>query len=159
MTKDSKTGRSILAMAAMAALAVCSGCATIKTSKPNSLDGITFKGADAAPLEHVWLSVSGEYMFSSLPLASGQFFWNEETNQLDTRTVFFEDLVGLSELQEALLKYADSKNCDLVDVTYYDADTSYADVSCYEGLVGFLFGNSTMGVSAVLVPRKVANKM
>ena len=41
----------------------------------------------------------------------------------------------------------------MVDVNFYDDDTSYAGAS-YEGLIGMLFGSSSMGVSAVLVPRK-----
>ena len=52
-------------------------------------------------------------------------------------------------------KYAEGRNCDIVDVSIFDADTSYAGLS-YEGLVGMIFGSSSMGVSAVLVPRTEA---
>ena len=150
MTKAKKaTGLAL----AMAALAVCSGCATISTSKKGTLDGIVVKDADGAPAEHVWLGTSGEYILWLIPLGSGRFYWNEKKNKLDTEIAWFQDCVGIGELQDALLRYANARNCDVVDVAYYDADTSYAGAS-YEGLLGALFGSSYMGVSAVLVPRK-----
>ena len=66
-------------------------------------------------------------------------------------------LDGVAELQAALLKIAESRNCDLADVSYFDGDASYAGPS-YGGAVGTCFGSSHMSVSAILVPRKVANK-
>ncbi len=146
---------SMFAAAALAAMTVCSGCATISTSREGRLAGIAMKGADGAPREHVCLTTSGEYMFWSLPLGSGRFRWNEKTKTLETETAWFSDCVGIAELQEALLKYADSRNCDAIEVSYFDSDVSYAGAS-YEGLLGIFFGSSTMGVSAVLVPRKAA---
>ena len=151
--KVRKTVRPVMAMAALAALAVCSGCATISTSKVGMLDGIDVKGANGAPVEHVWLGTTGSYMCWTIPFLSGRFHWNENTKQLETGVAWFSDCAGVAELQEALLKYADGRNCDVVDVSYLDADTSYADAS-YEGILGVLFGTSSMGVSAVLIPRK-----
>jgi len=153
--KITKPVMPVLAVAAAAALSVCSGCATITTSKEGRLDGVVVKGAGGAPVEHVWLGTSGEYLFWSIPIASGRFTWNEKTKQLETDTAWFKDCVSIADVQDALLKYADSRNCDLADVTYLDADTSYAGAS-YEGLLGMLFGSSSMGVSAVLIPRKGA---
>ncbi|MBE6382889.1 MAG: hypothetical protein E7049_07765 [Lentisphaerae bacterium] len=149
MTKAKLMIGSVLAASAMA---VCSGCATISTSKVGTLDGITVKGAEGAPVEHVWLGTYGEYLFWTIPLGTGRFYWNEKKNKLETGIAWFQDCVGIGELQEALLKYAESRNCDVVDVSYYDADTSYAGAS-YEGLIGMFFGSSEMGVSALLVPR------
>ncbi len=147
-----KTG---LHAAAFAALAAFSGCATISTSQAGRLEGIGVKGADGAPHEHVCLSTTGEYMLWTIPFGSGRFRWNEETKTLETETAWFSDCVGVAELQDALLKYADSRNCDVLDVSYFDGDVSYAGAS-YEGLLGIFFGSSSMGVSAVLVPRKAA---
>ena len=155
MKKPIKTSGTFLAALAGAALAVAPGCATISVSEPGALDSISVKGAGAEPLEHVCLATTGEYMFWSLPIASGRFHWNEKTGKLEPRTSWFSDCVGVSELQEALQKYAESKGCDLVDVSYFDADTSYAGAS-YEGLLGIFFGSSQMGVSGVLVPRKIS---
>lgn len=145
----------MLPAAAALALAVCSGCATISTTKAGRLDGIVVKGAAGQPREHVCLTTTGEHMFWAIPLGSGRFRWNEETKTMETETAWFQDNVGINELQEALLKYADSRNCDVVDISFVDSDTSYAGVS-YEGIIGILFGSSSMGVSGVLVPRNTA---
>ena len=155
MKNPVKAIRPAIAAAAIAALAACCGCATVSTSKYGSLDGIAVKGASGAPSMHVCLSTTGEYLFWTIPLGSGRFRWDERTKTLKTGTAWFSDCVGVVELQEALLKYADSRGCDVVDVSYCDADTSYAGAS-YEGLLGVIFGSSQMGVSAVLVPRTMA---
>ena len=60
--------------------------------------------------------------------------------------------MSLTNLQNAITNYADSRNCDLVDVIYNDTNTSYAEAS-ETGLIGALFGSSTINVSAVLVPK------
>lgn len=146
------TLRSLTTTATAAVLAVCSGCATISTSQVGALDGVSVKGANGAPVEHVWLGTTGDYLLWSIPLGSGRFRWNEETKQLETETAWFKDCVGFAEIQDALLKYANGRNCDVVDVMYFDADTSYGGAS-YEGILGFLYGTSRMGVSAVLIPR------
>ena len=155
MRKARKTLRAVLPALALAALAACSGCATISTTKSGRLEGIAIKGASGEALEHVCLTTTGEHMFWAIPLGSGRFRWNEETQTLETETAWFQDNVGVAELQEALLKYADSRNCDVVDISFVDSDTSYAGVS-YEGIIGILFGSSSMGVSGVLVPRAAA---
>ena len=72
-------------------------------------------------------------------------------------TSFFSDQVGIEELQAVLLKIAETRNCDLADVNYFDGDTTYAGIS-YGGAIGSCFGSSHMSVSAILVPRKTANK-
>ena len=143
----------VAAAAVLAALALGPGCATITTSTEGRLDGVVVKGADGAPVEHVWLGTSGEYLFWSIPIATGRFRWNEKTRKLETGTAWFKDCVSLADVQDALQKYAEGRNCDIVDVSIFDADTSYAGLS-YEGLLGMFFGSSSMGVSAVLVPRK-----
>lgn len=154
MTTQKRLGGFVLAMAMIAASAISGGCASIVTSKVGSMNGITIKGAAAEPREHVWLETSGSYLFCTIPLGSGKFYWDEHTKKLETGTVLFEDCVGIAELQDALTKYADSHNCDLADVAFYDSDSSYADASSYEGIIGLMFNDSCMGVSAVLIPRK-----
>ena len=56
----------------------------------------------------------------------------------------------------ALLKLAETRNCDVVDLTYHDSDPSYAGAS-YGGVVGALFGSSQIGISSVFVPRTANN--
>lgn len=153
--KKTKPIRPLLAVGTLAALAAFSGCATISATKDGRLDGIVVMGSGGPVREHVCLTTTGEYFLWSIPLGSGRFVWNDQTRNLDTETAWFSDCVGVAELQEALQKYADSRNCDLADVVYNDSDTSYAMAS-YEGIIGIFFGSSSMGVSAFLVPRNDA---
>ena len=126
-------------------------------SSPGKLSGITVKGSDGAGAgQIVSITTSGYHMFWTIPLASGDLRWDPAAGEIKGGTTFFRDQVGFQELQDALHKIAERRNCDLAEVYFTDSDCSYADVS-YAGLIGALFGSSHMSVSAVLVPRtKVA---
>lgn len=143
---------------ALFAIAACAaGCATSKYSSPAKLHGLKIRGTDGRLGQHVLLNTTGYYMFWTIPLVSGNLDWNDRKKDIEGGISFFSDKVGVDELQSALVKIAESRNCDLVDVHFYDSDTSYAGPS-YGGLVGSCFGSSHMGVSAVLVPRATAKK-
>ena len=133
------------------------GCATVTYSSPGTLDGVAVKGVDGKVGEAVLIDTSGFYMFWAMPLVSGDLRWSAEKKSIEGGSSFFKDQVGIAELQSALLKIAESRNCDLADVNYFDGDASYAGLS-YGGVVGSCFGSSHMSVSAILVPRKTANK-
>ncbi len=149
--KALKTGVLAAALAAMAA-----GCATENYSSPRSLDGISVKGIEGRQAEQmVVISTTGYYVLWTIPLFSGDLEWNPEKRAINGGTTFFSDMVGVSELQEALLKIAETRNCDLADVHYTDSDSSYAGAS-ESGIIGMLFGSSQMSVSALLVPRNQA---
>ena len=79
--------------------------------------------------------------------------WDDAKREIKGGFSFFTDQVGFQELQTALQKIAEVRNCDLADVNFHDSDAFYADVS-YAGIIGSLFGSSHMGVSAILVPRE-----
>ena len=138
----------------MTALLVgATGCATVYSSSQGALDGLTYKGANGAPSEHIYITTTGYYFMWTLPLASGDLRWNEQTKSINGGTCLFSDQVGVTELQDALLKIAETRNCDVIDIAFYDSDTSYAGVST-GGAIGALFGSSQIGISGVLVPRK-----
>ena len=133
-------------------LAGVAGCASVYRTTPGSLTGMGYKGADAIPLEQVYITTTGYYCLWSIPLASGDLRWNAEKQSINGGTCLFRDQVSATELQNALLKIAESRDCDVIDIVFDDSDTSYAGVS-YEGAVGLFFGSSQMGVSGVLVPK------
>ena len=87
-----------------------------------------------------------------MPLFSGDIRWNSKKKSIEGGVSFFKDHVSLANLQNAITQYADSRNCDLVDVIYNNTSASYAEAS-EVGLIGALFGSATINVSAVLVPR------
>ena len=135
---------------------VAAGCASVAYTSPGMLDNVSVKGIEGRkPGQTVLIDTTGFYMFWTSPLASGDLRWNDEKKSIEGGTSFFKDQVGVDELQTALLKIAESRNCDLADVHIHDADASYAGPS-YGGAVGTCFGSSHMSISAVLVPRSPA---
>ena len=116
------------------------------------MDGMTSKGAQGAPSELIYITTTGYYFLWTLPIFSGDLRWDEKANTIRGGTRFFRDMVGVDEIQTALLKYAETRNCDVVDVAFHDSDTSYAGAS-YGGIVGVFFASSQIGASCVLVPR------
>ena len=142
------------AAALIASLAA--GCASVTYSSPGMLDNVSVKGIEGRKAgQTVLIDTTGFYMFWTLPLVSGDLRWNEQKKSIEGGTSFFRDQVGVDELQTALLKIAETRNCDLADVYVQDSDSSYAGPS-YGGLVGSCFGSSHMSISAILVPRSPA---
>ena len=156
MKKHMKHRTMALAVAGFAALfaAMVTGCASVEYSSPGKLKNVSVKGAPRAKAgQHVAITTSGYYMLWCIPLVSGDLRWDDEKREIKGGFSFFTDQVGFQELQTALQKIAEVRNCDLADVNFHDSDGFYADVS-YAGIVGSLFGSSHMGVSAILVPRE-----
>ena len=155
---NAKTARPALAGAAALIAAVLTGCATVNYSLPGTLKNVAIKGAKGAEAgQQVTITTSGYNLFWCIPLACGDLRWDSATDDILGGTVFFQDQVGFDELQTALQKIANSRNCDLADVYFNDSDGFYVDVS-WGGLIGTCFGSSQMGVSAVLVPRTAKAK-
>ena len=142
------------AAALIASLAA--GCASVTYSSPGMLDNVSVKGIEGRKAgQTVLINTTGFYMFWTIPLVSGDLRWNEQKKSIEGGTSFFRDQVGVDELQTALLKIAETRNCDLADIYVQDSDSSYAGPS-YGGAVGSCFGSSHMSISAILVPRSPA---
>ena len=142
--------------AAALVASVAAGCASVTYTSPGMLDNVSVKGVEGRkPGQVVLIDTSGFYMFWTVPILSGDLRWNEQKKSIEGGTSFFKDQVGVDELQSALQKIAESRNCDLADVYVHDTDSSYAGVS-YGGAVGSCFGSSHMSISAILVPRSPA---
>ena len=145
--------RNILKSILIVAFAVLiTGCATITSTPYSTLDGVKLDGTDGKPSEVVFIESTGFYILWQVPIFSGDIRWNAEKKDLEGGVSFFKDHVSLANLQNAITTYADSRNCDLVDVIYNNTAASYAGASEI-GLIGALFGSATINVSAVLVPR------
>ena len=146
----------LMKIGAAALIASAAGCASVTYTSPGMLDNVSVKGVEGRkPGQAVLIDTSGFFMFWTIPLVSGDLRWNEQKKSIEGGASFFKDQVGVDELQSALLKIAESRNCDLADIYIYDADASYAGPS-YGGVVGTCFGSSHMSISAVLVPRSPA---
>jgi len=133
--------------------AMATGCATVSYSSPGKLDNVSIKGIEGKQVgQMVVISTTGYYVLWTIPLFSGDLEWNTAKQSINGGFSLFSDQVGINELQTALLKIAESRNCDLADVHYTDSDASFAGAS-ESGLIGAFFGSSQMSVSALLVPR------
>jgi len=147
---------SMLAAVVMAAAVPClSGCAYVYRSNLGAIDGIKVKSSTEEPVQAVYISTIGYYFLWTVPLASGDLRWNDEKRSIEGGTRLFCDMVSVDDLQNALLKLAEVNDCDVVDIVFYDHDTSYASAS-YAGLLGAFFGSSEIGVSGVLVAKPEA---
>ena len=139
-------------------VAMVTGCASVEYSSPGKLKDVAVKGAPGAEAgQHVAITTLGYNMFGCIPLVSGDLRWDDEKGEIIGGTSFFTDQVGFQELQTALQKIAETRNCDLADVSFNDSDGFYTDVS-WGGLIGSFFGSSQMGVSGILVPRENVEK-
>ncbi len=132
--------------------ALGTGCATVSYTSPGTLDGVKIKGANGEPYQLVFIESTGYYILWVVPLASGDISWNSEKQCIEGGFSLFKDHVSLTNLQKAITMYADSHNCDVVDISYNDSDTSYAGPSQLGGILA-CFGSSSISASAVLVPR------
>ena len=136
---------------------MATGCATITCTSPGKLDGIKFKGTDGTPSQLVFIDCLGYYILWVVPLVSGDIRWNNEKKTIEGGFSLFKDHVSRENIQKAITNFADSRNCDLLDITYNDSGKSYAGVS-QSGIIGILFGSTDLSVSAVLVPRSSSKK-
>ena len=137
---------------------VAVGCASVTYSTPGKLDNVAVRGVkNLEGAQFVMIDTSGYYMFWTIPLVSGDLRWNDRKRSIEGGTSLFKDQVGLGEIQSALIKLAESCNCDLAEVYCNDTDATYAGVS-YTGAIGTCFGSSQLCVSALLVPRKTSAK-
>ncbi len=153
-----KAKKSVHTGLAVLLAAVMSGCATVNYSSRGALNNVMVDGSkNAGNGQMVAITTSGYYMFWTIPLVSGDLRWNPASDEIMGGTSFFRDQVGFNELQNALQKIAERRNCDLAEVYFSDSDCSYAGAS-YAGVIGAFFGSSHMSVSAVLVPRETVAK-
>ena len=137
---------------ASAMAVIAPGCASVECSSPSALAGVTVKGAGGPVREHVLIGTAGYYLFNTLPLVSGDVRWDARKRTIKGGMSFFRNHVREAKLQDALVNLAESRNCDLADVSYCAEGETLADIN--NTFMGVLLGRSQMCVSATLVPRK-----
>ena len=142
-----------LAMVAAAGL-LAAGCATVEISSPGSLKGVDVKGAGGKADRAIMVANEGYYLFQSLPLVAGDVSWVAGRNEIDGSAVFFSEELEGDKMLNAIGKYANSRDCDLVDVVIINK------CECKIGLFGLMdWFNTVVGYqggcySGVLRSRK-----
>ena len=137
-------------MVAGSALAL-GGCSTVEISSPKTLAGLDVKGA-GGKADRVIAVVNDQYsLFQTIPLVAGSMKWNPARKEIYGDIAFFSD--ELAKMPDAAYRYAESMNCDLVDIVVNNRSV------CGIGLFGVMdwfrtiVGCQSVTISGVLRPR------
>ena len=82
------------------------------------------QGTDGTPSQLVCIDCLGYYILWVVPLVSGDIRWNNEKKTIEGGFSLFKDHVSRENIQKAITNFADSRNCDLLDITYNDSGKS-----------------------------------
>ena len=140
--------------AVVAATVLVGGCTTVEISSPGSLKGVDVKGAGGNADRAIMLGNEGYYLFQSIPLVAGDVSWDAKKGGIVNGVSFFSDELAGDRMANAMFRYAESQDCDLVDLVINNRS------ECKIGLFGLMDWISTVvgcqGVcySGVLRPRK-----
>ena len=149
-----QTMKTFIQAAAIAVALLVGGCTTVEISSPDSLKGIDVKGAGGRADRAIMLGNEGYYLFHAWPLVSGDVTWDSRRGGIVDDIAFFSGELCGDRMANAMFRYAESQNCDLVDLVINNKCESKI------GLFGLLDWFNTIvayhGVtySGVLRPRK-----
>ena len=146
--------KTLVRAAAVAAAVLVGGCTTVEISSPGSLKGVNVKGAGGQADRAIMLGNEGYYLFQCIPLVAGDVTWDSKKGGIVDEIALFSDELAGDRMANAMFRYAESQNCDLVDLVINNR------TECKIGLFGLLDWFQTIvacrGVcySGVLRPRK-----
>ena len=146
--------KTLVRAATIAAAALVAGCTTVEISSPGTLAGIDVKGAGGKADRAIMLGNEGYYFFHAWPIVVGDVSWDSKRGGIVDEFSFFSDELRGDRMANAMFRYAESQDCDLVDLVIINKCESKI------GLFGLLDWFNTIvayqGVSysGVLRPRK-----
>ena len=149
-----QTMKTLIQAAAIAAAVLVGGCTTVEISSPGSLKGVDVKGAGGKADRAIMIGNEGYYLFHNIPLVAGDVTWDAGKGKIVDEIAFFSGELCGDRMANAMFHYAESQNCDLVDLVINNKCESKI------GLFGLLDWFQTVvayqGVtySGVLRPRK-----
>ena len=148
------TMKTLVSAAAIAAAVLVGGCTTVEISSPGTLSGIDVKGAGGKADRAIMLGNEGYYLFQCIPIVAGDVTWDARKGGIVDEISFFSNELEGDRMSNAMFRYAESQNCDLVDLVINNR------TECKIGLFGLMDWFNTLvachGVcySGVLRPRK-----
>ena len=149
-----QTMKTLLQVAAIAAAVLVGGCTTVEISSPGTLKGIDVKGAGGKADRAIMLGNEGYYLFQCIPIVAGDVTWDARKGGIVDEISFFSNELSGDRMANAMFRYAESQNCDLVDLVINNR------TDCKIGLFGLLDWFQTIVAchsvcySGVLRPRK-----
>ena len=144
------TGRFMAGIALAGALA---GCNTVVVSSPGSLAGIEVNGAPNPASRVLMVSNEGYFLFHCLPLVTGSMEWSPNEKKLYNDIELFTDHMKADRMLDAMRRYADSMDCDLVDIVVNDKNTCPVGFLDVQDWANTLIAYRSTTYSGVLCPR------
>ena len=146
--------KTLIQATAIVAAVLVGGCTTVEISSSGALKGVDVKGAGGKADCAIMLGNEGYYLFQRFPIVAGDVTWEAKKGGIVDGISFFSDEISGERMSNAMFRYAESRNCDLVDLVINNRS------KCEIGLFGFKDWFSTIvgyrGVcySGVLRPRR-----
>ena len=144
--------KTLISAATIAAAVLVGGCSTVKMSEKGSLAGIDVKGADGKADRTLCVGNEGCFLFNTIPLISGDMDWDAKKKGINTWALSpFKNEATVRRLTDAFYRYAESENCDVVDVVVDDRTQYPIGILNIET---FILSTHELYVTGVLKPRK-----
>ena len=146
--------KTLFSATAIAAAVLVGGCTTVEISSPGTLKGIDVKGAGGKADRAIMIGNEGYYLFHNIPLVAGDVTWDAGKGKIVDEIAFFSNELAGDRMANAMFHYAESQNCDLVDLVINNRS------DCKIGLFGLMdwfntiVGCQSVCYSGVLRPRK-----
>ena len=146
--------KTLFSAVAVAAAVLVGGCTTVEISSPGTLKGIDVKGAGGKADRAIMLGNEGYYLFQCIPIVAGDVTWDAKRGGIVDEISFFSNELSGDRMSSAMFRYAESQNCDLVDLVINNR------TECKIGLFGLMDWFQTIVAchggcySGVLRPRK-----
>ena len=144
------TGRLMAGIALAGALA---GCNTVVVSSPGSLSGIEVNGAPNPADRVLMVANDGYFLFHCLPLVTGSMEWSPSERKLRNDMEFFTNHMTGEKMLDAMRRYADSLNCDLVDIVVNDKNECPIGFLDITDIANTVIAYRSTTYSGVLCPR------
>lgn len=132
------------------AAALLSGCCTVLISSPGTLAGVDVKGADGKADRVIMVANEGYYLFQMIPIVSGDVYWDETENEVKGGIRLFSEQLVPTRMLNAICRYAERENCELVDVVINDKYIAPIGLFDIQSWFTTIIGYSAVTYSGVL---------
>ena len=145
-------------LAGLALAVSTAGCASVIVSSPGTLAGVDVNGAGGRADRVLMVSNEGYFLFHCLPLVSGDLTWVPAERTINSGSEFFKNHLTGDAMMGTMCRYADSMDCDLVDIVVNDKNECPLGLFSLQEWVNTVIAYRSITYSGVLCPRKHAAK-
>ena len=146
--------KKIVYLAAVAAAVLVGGCTTVEISSRGSLKGIDVKGAGGKADRAIMLGNEGYYLFQCIPIVVGDVTWDAKRGGIVDEISFFSNELKGDRMANAMFRYAESQDCDLVDLVINNRCESKIELFSLMGWFNTIVSYQGVCYSGVLRPRR-----